>query len=98
MVVIGVLCGMNGFAEIEKFCNEDIEWFKKWIELPNGVPRAQIFPNILGIINPDLFNRCLIEHLSSLFPTLASQVIAVDGKALRGSHELSKSMDHAVSA
>lgn len=98
MVVTGVLCGMNGFADIEEFCNEDIEWFEKWIKLPNGVPRAQTFSNIFALISPDLFNRCLIEHLSSLFLTLASQVIAVDGKALRGSHELSKGMDHSVSA
>lgn len=98
MVVTGVLCGMNSFAEIEEFCNEDIEWFEKWIELPNGVPRAQTFSNIFAFIDPDHFNRCLIEHLSSLYLTLADQVIAVDGKALRGSHELSKGMDHAVSA
>lgn len=98
MVVTGVLCGMNGFAEIEEFCNEDIEWFKKWIKLPNGVPRAQTFSNLFCLIDPELFNRCLIEHLHSLFSSLSSQVIAVDGKALRGSHELSKGMEHAVSA
>ena len=48
MVVTGVLCSMNGFADIEEFCNEDIEWFQKWIKLPNSVPRAQIFA-IIGI-------------------------------------------------
>ena len=61
IVVTGVKCGMNGFAEIEEFCNEDIEWFEKWIDPPNGVPRAQTFPNIFAFIYPDHFNRCLIE-------------------------------------
>ena len=98
MVVTGVLCGMNGFADIEEFCNEDIDWFKKWIDLPNGVPRAQTFSNIFALIEPDQFNRCLVEHLSTLHLALAAQMIAVDGKALRGSHELGKGMDHAVSA
>ena len=98
MVVTGVLCGMNGFTEIEEFCNEDIEWFQKWIELPNGIPRAQTFSNIFALIEPNQFNQCLVEHLSTLYLALAAQVIAVDGKALRGSHELKKGMDHAVSA
>ena len=98
MVVTATLCGMNGFAEVEEFCLEDIEWFQKWLTLPNGVPRAQTFSNVFQIIDPDLFNRCLIEHLSSLSPALASQIIAVDGKCLRGSHELSKNAAHAVSA
>lgn len=98
MVVTATLCGMNGFAEIEEFCNEDIEWFQKWITLPNGIPRAQTFSNVFQIIDPDHFNACLIEHLSGLSPALVSQIIAVDGKCLRGSHELSKNPDHAVSA
>ena len=98
MIVTGVLCGMNGFADIEEFCIEDIEWFEKWIEIPNGIPRAQTFSNIFAIIDPDLFTRCLIEHLGTLYLALAAQVIAVDGKALRGSHELGKGMAHAVSA
>ncbi len=98
MVVTGVLCGMNGFADIEEFCNEDIEWFQKWIKLPNGVPRAQTFSNIFAIIDPEQFKDCLTAHLQSLYFSLAIQVIAVDGKALRGSHELKKGMNHAVSA
>jgi|GEM_PF-1202271 len=49
MVVTGVLCAMNGFADIEEFCNEDLEWFQKWIKLPNGIPRAQTFSNILAL-------------------------------------------------
>ena len=98
MVVTGVLCGMNGFADIEEFCHEDLEWFEKWIKIPNGIPRAQTFSNIFALINPAQFNQCLIAHLSTLYPTLAAQIIAVDGKALRGSHELGKGMDYAVSA
>ena len=98
MVVTGVLCGMNGFADIEEFCNEDLEWFEKWLELPNGIPRAQTFSNIFALIDPDQFNRCLAEHLGTISLPLAAQVIAFDGKALRGSRELGKGMDHAVSA
>jgi predicted transposase YbfD/YdcC len=98
MAVTAMLCGMNGFAEIEEFCNEDIEWLKKWITLPNDIPRAQTFSNIFQAIDPDQFSQCLVEHLQTLWLALASQVIAVDGKALRGSHELNKNADHAVSA
>jgi hypothetical protein len=98
IVVTGALCGMNGFADIEEFCNEDLEWFQKWLQLPNGIPRAQTFSNIFALIEPDQFNRCLSEHLSTISLPLAAQVIAFDGKALRGSHELGKGMDHAVSA
>lgn len=98
MCTTGLLCGMNSFADIEDFANLQTEWFEKWIPLPNGVPRAQTFSNIFQLIDPDLFNRCLILHLGTLSPELRARIIAIDGKKLRGSHELLKGAAHAVSA
>lgn len=40
MVVSATLCGMNNFAEVEAFCEEQTDWLKKWIRLPNGVELA----------------------------------------------------------
>lgn len=74
MSVSAMLCGMNGFVEIEHFCQTQVDWLRKWIKLPNGVPRAQTFSNIF-------------------------QIIALDGKKLRGSHSLKGGEAiHAVSA
>ena len=99
MSVSAMLCGMNGFAEIEHFCEAQLDWLKKWIALPNGVPRAQTFSNIFQIIDPDLFKDCLIAHIGTLQPILRDQIIALDGKRLRGSHSLKGGEAiHAVSA
>jgi predicted transposase YbfD/YdcC len=94
----GLLCGMNSFADIEDFANLQIDWFKKWIQLPNGVPRAQTFSNIFQLIDPALFNRCLVLHLGTISRELRARIIAVDGKKLCGSHELLEGAAHAVSA
>ena len=96
--ITGVLCGMNGFAEIEDFAKLQSDWFRKWIKLPNGVPRAQTLSNIFQLIDPVLFQSCLIKHVRTLLPDFQEQVIAIDGKALRGSKELLKGAVHAVRA
>lgn len=96
--VTGLLCGMNGFAEIEHFAKLQREWFKKWISLPNGIPRAQTLSNLFQLIDPAQFQQCLIDHVSQLHPDLKKQIIAIDGKALRGSREHLKGAHHAVSA
>jgi DDE_Tnp_1-associated len=57
MAVCVMLCRMNGFSDIEDFCDLQIDWLRKWIKMPNAVPRAQTFSNIFAIIEPDLFNR-----------------------------------------
>ena len=97
MTVSAMLCGMNCFSDIEDFCDLQIDWLRKWIKMPNGVPRAQTFSNIFAIIEPDLFNRCLAEHIGALHPTLKRQIIAIDGKRLRGSHGLDTEACHVVS-
>lgn len=94
----GLLCGMNSFADIEDFAKLQKDWFEKWVPLPTGIPRAQTFSNIFQLIDPELFNRCLILHLGTLSPGLRARIIAIDGKKLRGSHELLKGAAHAVSA
>src|SRR6056297_3689294 len=97
MAVSAMLCGMNGFSDIEEFCRLQVDWLKKWIKLPNGIPRAQTFSNIFQIIDPKLF-KCVTDHIGTLSKGLQRQIVAVDGKALRGSHELKQSCAHAVSA
>lgn len=98
ITVVGLLCGMNTFADIEDFAHLQRDWFEKWLELPNGIPRSQTFSNIFSLIEPDKFAQCLTSHLYSLSPQLASQVIAVDGKTLRGSKTLNEDAAHVVSA
>jgi hypothetical protein len=98
MATSAMLCGMNGFADIEHFCEIEEEWLSEWIGIPNGIPRAQTFSNIFAIIDPDLFKACLVEHLGTLQPILMDRIIALDGKRLRGSHGLKTDPVHAVSA
>lgn len=98
MAVSATLCGMNNFEEIEDFCENQTEWLRKWNTLPNGVPRAQTFRNIFILICPKRFNECLRAHLGVLSPRLREQIIALDGKSLRGSHTLKQGPVHVVSA
>ena len=96
--VVGLLCGMNTFSDIEDFAELQRDWFAKWLKLPNGIPRSQTFKNIFALIDPNQFALCLANHLQDLSPKLASQVIAVDGKTLRGSSTLNEDAAHVVSA
>ena len=100
MVVSAMLCGMNTFLEIETFSNYQIEWLRKWITLPNGIPRAQTLSNIFQLIENKSFNQCMANHLKTLLPEIQRQVIAIDGKKLRGSGSKVDELDasHAVSA
>lgn len=98
MSVTAILCGMNTFSDIIDFVEIQLDWFKKWLEMPNEIPTAQTLSNIFQIIDLKQFSNCLMDHVQTIFPKLVPQVIAVDGKTLRGSNSLKSNSDHCVSA
>ncbi len=49
VAVSAMLCGMNYFSDIEDFCDLQSDWLRKWIKMPNGVPRAQTFSNLFAL-------------------------------------------------
>lgn len=98
MVVTATLCGMNNFAEIEDFCELQLDWLRKWIKAPNGTPTAQTFANIFALIDPKCFNDCLQAHLGQISGPLRDEIIAIDGKSLRDSHTVKQQPVHVVSA
>ena len=93
-----ILCGVKSYDLMEEFCEVRLKWFRKWIKLPNGVPSYNTFARVFEAIEPGEFSRCIAKHLEQAGVTIASNQIAVDGKALRGSRNKQESHVHAVSA
>jgi len=98
LCVTGILCGMNGFSEISQFGRLQLDWLRKYGEFPNGAPSGQTLSNIFAVIDQKQFQDALITHIKQLKPDIQKQIIAIDGKALRGSHSTIKKIAHAVSA
>ncbi len=85
IAVSALVCGVKSFSGMIEFAHIHKDWLKKWIELPNGIPVVQTLINLFSLMNPKIFAECIVEHIKHIYPELASQLIAVDGKALRGS-------------
>jgi hypothetical protein len=46
----GVLCGMEDYEDFECFGKEKINWFKQFLDLPNGIPDAITFYRVMARI------------------------------------------------
>lgn len=98
IAISALVCGVQSFSGMIEFAHLYEDWLKKWIKLPNGIPVAQTMTNLFSILDNEKFSRCVVEHIQSIYPELAKQLIAVDGKSLRGSSFDSSELDHCVSA
>jgi len=100
IAICAVICNADGFEHIAEFGLAKHEWFKEFLDLPHGIPSADTFERVFSRIDPEEFKSCFMEWIQAISQLRKGEVIAVDGKTLRRSHDKSsgKSAIHMVSA
>ena len=100
MTICAVIGGAAGWSDVELFLKCKYEWFRRFLDLPNGVPCPDTFARVFAHIDPEQFRDCFIDWVSSISRLTQGQVIAVDGKTLRRSHDRNSGKEaiHMVSA
>lgn len=103
--VMAVLAGCSGPTGIAEWAELKKDLLLKFLDLPHGVPRKDVFRRVLMSLNPSAFQACFTEWLESLRAAAADAcqidqpVLAIDGKTLRRSHDRKKGLGalHSVS-
>jgi len=100
IAICAVICGADGWVDIAEVGEAKHDWFKKFLELPNGIPSHDTFGRVLAALNPAQFKNCFLSWIKSIRTITKGEVIPVDGKTLRRSfdNKTGKSAIHMVSA
>ncbi len=98
IAICGTICGADSWVDIELFGNCKEEWFKSFLELPNGIPSHDTFTDVFARLDPDQFQRCFMEWVQAVAEVTQGEVVAIDGKTVRRSHDrtLGKQAIHMV--
>jgi predicted transposase YbfD/YdcC len=78
-----VICGADGFEEIERFGEAKHDWLKGFLALPNGIPSHDTFNRVFGLLDRQQFSACFASWMAALCRATGLRAIAVDGKAFR---------------
>src|SRR4030081_3334829 len=57
LAICGVICGAEGWVEIEEFGKAKETWFAELLALPNGIPSHDTFGRVFAHIDPTQFAR-----------------------------------------
>lgn len=87
MGILAIIAGAKGWEDIENYALSKQEWLGEFLALPNGIPSPDTFRRVFERLNPQVFERCFQRWVQSLVDTLGLQVIALDGKTLKGSYD-----------
>ena len=99
MVLAAVLSGAESWNEIEGYGKAKHAWFKGFLTLPGGIPSHDTFNRVISALDPAELENGFVAWVSSIARLTAGEVVAIDGKALRGTREAGKAtLVHMVSA
>ena len=103
ILVIGictVICGGDDYPSMEAFGKAKEAWLRTFLELPNGIPSHDTFWRVFSALDPEKFQACFLEWMAAISDVTQGEIIALDGKQLRRSHDKSngKAAIHMVSA
>ncbi|NLS58900.1 ISAs1 family transposase, partial [Vibrio aestuarianus subsp. francensis] len=103
-VLFGSLCaviaGAKGWFDIREYLLGHHDWFQRNGLFLRGIPADDTIARIISTIEPEQFHECFVNWMSSVHTLTEGQVVAIDGKTLRGSYnrEDRASTIHMVSA
>ena len=105
IAIMAVLAGSTGPTSIAKWAKLKKDFLQGVLNLPNGVPRKDVFRRVLSLLKPEGFQACFAEWLMSLRRKAAEgcdvqqPTFAIDGKTARRSHDKANGLGamHSVS-
>lgn len=100
LTISAMLCGVNDWPSVITFGESQLEWLKKFGNFSNGIPSQDTLERVFAALSPKSFNKCFMNWMESIRNDIPEEVIAIDGKAMRGAKDTkaSKNMPHVVSA
>jgi hypothetical protein len=75
-----VIAGAKGWFDIREYILGHHDWFTHNNMFLNYIPADDTIARIISIIEPEQFQECSINWMSSVHTLTEGQVIAIDGK------------------
>ena len=87
IAICAVICGADGFTNMEEFGLAKETWLRQFLELPNAIPSHNTFGRVLARLNPKAFQQCFLDWVRAVAAITDQEIVPIDGKSLRRSHD-----------
>jgi len=98
MGLCAAVCGADGFKAMAAFARSRAGFFRRFVSMPHGTPSADTFRRVFGALSPEAFEKAFRAWVGALAQGVAGQVVALDGKAVRGALQAAARPLHLVHA
>ena len=77
IAICAVICGADTWVHVAMFGRSKEEWFRTFLDLPNGIPSHDTFGNVFSRLDPERFQECFMEWSQGVAELLPGAVVAV---------------------
>ena len=100
IAVCAVIAGAETWVDVETFGKARHKWLASFLALPNGIPSHDTLGRTFAALDAEAFQRSFVRWVEAAFRVTKGQVVAIDGKTVRRSHDrtIGKDAIHMVSA
>lgn len=87
IAILGVICGADSWVDLERYGQAKREWLGTFLDLSSGTPSHDTFGRVFRWLDAAAFQRQFVAWTQSLCQHTRGQLVSVDGKNLRRSHD-----------
>lgn len=87
ITICGVISGAESWTDLEEYGRAKRGFLSTFLDLSQGIPSHDTFGRVFRWIDPDELASCFHEWTALLSHLTEGEVVAVDGKYLRGSKD-----------
>jgi len=87
IAVCAVLCGADSWVEVAHFGRAKEAWLRRFLPLPGGIPSHDTFGRVFAALDVAALEAVVLDWARAALGDPAGGTVAIDGKALRGSHD-----------
>jgi len=90
IAICAAICDADTWTDVELFGQSKEQWFRKFLELPHGIPSHDTFSRVFALIDTEQFQESFRDWIAAVEERTGGEIVALDGKQLRRSHDKAK--------
>jgi len=98
LAIVSVLTRCEGWVEIYNYGQNKLELLRKYFPYTHGIPSVSTICTVIGMIDKRKFEGWFTKWSQNLVNILPDELIAIDGKTIRGSRTETEKATHVLNA
>ena len=86
LIIAGTVSGCDGWKSLKDFGEAKLDWLRKFLPYKEGIPVDDTIARVMRKIETKTFQICFMKWVQSVSEATSGDVVAIDGKTLRRSH------------